>query len=166
MTMDTDATVVIPVGSLALCPIPAAGFSVVIVKGVAGRPAGVEQMVVVEHPVGTGVVEAGVLVVLTGRLEHAPLPVANVILNLVLIVSLLLGNVRYVSCSCRVSLFLDRTFVDPDGGLQAFKQFIHEAVTRVRFQTVHLSLIQDTRRQIVFLFLKTAVNYIEDHSLV
>ena len=118
MAVDADATVVIPVGPLALGPIPSARFFVFILEGRAGSPARVKKMVVVEHPVGAGVVKTGMFVVLTWRLEHPPLPVMDVTIDLVLsnILLLLEGNVNCVVSDCRV-FFLDGTSVDPDGGV-------------------------------------------------
>ena len=71
MAVNTDTTMVVPMSSLALSPVPATRFGVVVVEGGALLPARVEKMVVVEHPVGTGVVQARVLVVLAGGFEHS-----------------------------------------------------------------------------------------------
>ena len=71
MAVNTDTTMVVPMSSFALSPVPATRFGVVVVEGGALLPARVEKMVVVEHPVGTGVVQARVLVVLAGGFEHS-----------------------------------------------------------------------------------------------
>ena len=71
MAVNTDTTMVVPMSSLALSPVPATRFGVVVVEGGALLPARVEKMVVVEHPVGTGVVQTRVLVVLAGGFEHS-----------------------------------------------------------------------------------------------
>lgn len=62
MTLNAHTAVMVPLGSLALGPVPAAGFGEVVGQVGAGFPARVEGVVVLVQPVQTGVIHVRVSV--------------------------------------------------------------------------------------------------------
>lgn len=159
----------IPVGTLALGPVPSTGFGVVVLEGGASSPAGVYHgVVVVEHPVGTGVVQTRMKVVLAKGFGHPSLSVVGgdfVVTFDDLVCLYLRRGVRAVYL-----IFSDRIFlwaaVDANCRIQSLQQLLHEVAIREWLETIYLPLIPITGAFILASLLEAAVDEIEYHRLL